>query len=74
MQNLAKDGFGIVLTVERSTVFFKKLPSSLTEEELQKYDLTSVSYRGAFVERADKTVISKDQFKFFFEKSPDEND
>ena len=65
MQNLAKDGFGIVLTVERSIVFFKKLPSSLTEEELQKYDLTPVSYRGAFVERAHKTVISKDQFKFF---------
>ena len=39
MQNLATDGFEQDQTVKRSTVLFKKLPSSMTDEDLAKYDL-----------------------------------
>lgn len=39
MQNLVADGFGQDQTVKRSTVLFKKLPSSMTDEDLAKYNL-----------------------------------
>ena len=74
MQNLAKDGFGKVLAVERSTVLFKKVPSSLTDEVLAKYGLTKDQYREAFVERADRGVISREQFNKFLDLSPDKDE
>ena len=44
MQNLAADGFGQDQTVKRSTVLFKKLPSSMTDEDLAKYNLFVLKY------------------------------
>ena len=74
MENLEKDGFGKVITVERSNVLFKKLPSSLTDEELDKYDLSREQYRESFVQRADKALISREQFNKFIQASPDKDD
>ena len=43
MQNLVTDGFGEDQTVKRSTVMFKKLPSSMTDEHLAKYNLFALN-------------------------------
>jgi len=39
-----------------------------------KYDLTREQYREAFVERADRSVISKEQFNKFLDLSPDKEE
>lgn len=70
MENLEKDGFGKLLKVGLSQVFYKKLPSDVTDDELRRYDITRESYLQAFNERADKGVISKEAFNRFLESSP----
>ena len=70
MENLEKDGFGKLLKVGLSQVFYKKLPSDMAEDELRRYDITRESYLQAFNERADKGVISKEAFNRFLESSP----
>lgn len=70
MENLEKDGFGKLLKFGLSQVFYKKLPSDVTDDKLRRYDITRESYLQAFNERADKGVISKEAFNRFLESSP----
>ena len=65
MQILATDGFGTVKTIERSTVFFKKLPADLSDDVLAMYEVPRERYLLAFNERADKSIINKDLFNRF---------
>ena len=69
MENLATDGLGEVKVVDRSTVFFKKLPADVSEETLAKYEVQREAYLYAFNERADKAIISKELFNKFLEQS-----
>lgn len=70
MQNLATDGFGTVKTIDRSIVFFKKLPADLSDEVLATYKVPRERYLFAFNERADKSIITKDLFNKFLAQSP----
>lgn len=70
MQNLATDGFGTVKTIDRSIVFFKKLPADLSDEVLATYEVPRERYLFAFNERADKSIITKDLFNKFLAQSP----
>lgn len=70
MQNLATDGFGTVKTIDRSIVFFKKLPADLSDEVLATYEVPRERYLFAFNERADKSIITKDLFNKFLTQSP----
>lgn len=74
MENLEKDGCGKVKKIGLSQVFFKKLPSSITDDELKLYEIDREKYRLAFNERAEKSVISKESFNRFLEQSPDKKD
>ena len=65
MQNLATDGFGTVKTIDRSMVFFTKLPADLSDEVLATYEVSLERYLFAFNERADKSIITKDLFNKF---------
>lgn len=69
MENLATDGLGEVNVVDRSTVFYKKLPADVNEETLAGYEVEREAYLRAFNERADKAVISKHLFNKFLEQS-----
>ena len=69
MENLATDGLGEVKVVDRSTVFFKKLPADVSEETLAKYEVQREAYLRAFNERADKAIISKELFNKLLEQS-----
>ena len=71
MDNLATNGFGSVKNVERSTVFFKKLPADVTDEALARYEVQHESYLQAFNERAD--IISRESFKRFLQESPNKD-
>ena len=73
MQILATDGFGTVKTIERSTVFFKKLPADLSDDVLAMYEVPRERYLLAFNERADKSIINKDLFNRFLTHSPHED-
>lgn len=70
MQNLATDGFGTVKTIDRSIVFFKKLPADLSDEVLATYEVPRERYLFVFNERADKSIITKDLFNKFLAQSP----
>lgn len=70
MENLATDGFGTVVSVDRSTVFYKKLPADINDEDLATYEVTREKYLQAFNERADKSIITKDLFNKFLNQSP----
>ena len=70
MQILATDGFGTVKTIERSIVFFKKLPADLSDDVLAMYDVPRERYLLVFNERADKSIINKDLFNRFLAQSP----
>ena len=70
MDNLATDGFGSVKNIERSTVFFKKLPADVTDEALARYEVQRERYLQAFNERADKSIISRESFNRFLQESP----
>ena len=50
MDNLATDGFGLEKNIERSTVFFKKLPADVTDESLARYAVQRERYLQAFNE------------------------
>ena len=69
MENLATDGLGEVKTIDRSTVFFKKLPADVTEEALGRYEVPRETYLRAFNERADKSIVTKDLFNKFLDQS-----
>ena len=70
MENLATDGFGTVLSIDRSTVFYKKLPADVTDEDLATYEVPREKYLQAFNEWADKSIITKDLFNRFLDQSP----
>lgn len=70
MENLATDGFGTVVSVDRSTVFYKKLLANLTDEDLATYEVPRKRYLQAFNEWVDKSIITKDLFNRFLEQSP----
>lgn len=73
MQNLATDGFGTVKTIDRSIVFFKKLPADLSDEVLATYEVPRERYLFTFNERADKSIITKELFNKFLAQSPDKD-
>lgn len=73
MQNLATDGFGTVKTIDRSMVFFKKLPADLSDEVLATYEVPRERYLFTFNERADKSIITKELFNKFLAQSPDKD-
>lgn len=73
MQNLATDGFGTVKTIDRSIVFFKKLPADLSDEVLATYEMPRERYLFTFNERADKSIITKELFNKFLAQSPDKD-
>lgn len=73
MQNLATDGFGTVKTIDRSMVFFKKLPADLSDEVLATYEMPRERYLFTFNERADKSIITKELFNKFLAQSPDKD-
>lgn len=73
MQILATDGFGTVKTIERSNVFFKKLPVDLSDDVLAMYEVPRERYLLAFNERVDKSIINKDLFNSFLTHSPHED-
>lgn len=70
MENLEKDGFGALIKIGLSQVFFIRNCSDLTDEELKTYGITREKYLQAFAERAGRAVISKEAFNGFLEKSP----
>ena len=70
MENLATDGFGTVVSIDRSTVFYKKLPADVTDEDLATYEVPREKYLQAFNEQADKSIITKDLFNKFLNQSP----
>ena len=73
MQNSATDGFGTVKTIDRSMVFFKKLPADLSDEVLATYEVPQERYLFTFNERADKSIITKELFNKFLAQSPDKD-
>ena len=73
MQILSTDGFGTVKTIERSIVFFKKLPTDLSDDVLAMYEVPRERYLLAFNERVDKSIINKDLFNRFLTHSPHED-
>ena len=74
MENLMKDGLGTVLSEDRTTVFYKKLPCGVLDEALTNYGVNSDCYRNKFTERAPISQISKELFNKLLEKSPNKND
>ena len=74
MENLMKDGLGTVLSEDRTTVFYKKLPCGVLDEALTNYGVNSDCYKNKFKERAPISQISKEMFNKLLQKSPDKND
>lgn len=70
MENLATDGLGTIQMIDRSTVFFKKLPADVDQDDLKKYEVARENYLHVFSERADKAIISKELFNKFLNNSP----
>ena len=70
MQNLATDDFGTVKTIDRSIVFFKKLPADLSDEVLATYEVPWKKYLFVLNEWADKSIITKELFNNFLARSP----
>ena len=70
MENLATDSLGTVGAVDRSTVFFKKLPADVDEDQLKRYEVTKEEYLRVFNERSDGGIISKELFNKFLDKHP----
>ena len=73
MDNLATDGFGLVKNIERSTLFFKKLPADVTDESLARYEVQHERYLQAFNERAERSIISRESFNRFMQESPNKD-
>lgn len=65
MENLATDGLGTIEMIDRSTVFFKKLPADVDQDDLKKYEVARENYL-----RADKAIILKELFNKFLNNSP----
>ena len=65
MENVATNGFCTVHTVDRITVFFKKSPADVDEDEFKRYEVTKDEYLRVFNERSDRRIISKDFFNKF---------
>ena len=70
MENLATDGLGTVGAVDRSTVFFKKLPADVDEDQLKRFEVTKEEYLRVFNEQSDRGIISKELFNKFLDKHP----
>ena len=73
MDNLATDGFGLVNNIERSTVFFKKLPADVTDESLARYEVQCERHLQAFNERAERSIISRESFNRFLQEWPNKD-
>ena len=70
MENLMKDGLGTVLSEDRTTVFYKKLPCGVLDEALTNYGVNSDRYENNFKERAPISQISKELFNKLLENLP----
>lgn len=74
MDNLAKDGLGTTMTVEKTRVFYKKLPCNVQGEALEAYGVGREDYTTKFTERAPIAQISKELFNKLLEKAPKKDD
>ena len=74
MGNLQKDRLGKVQTVDRTTVFYKCLPTKVEDEALKGYKVTSEAYDKRFKERAPVNHISKELFNKLLDNAPDKED
>jgi len=70
MSNLECDGLGKVKTVDRTTVFYKELPTDIKKEALNGYSVTKEHYSVQFVKGANVDLLSKDLFNKILRNAP----
>ena len=66
---MEEDALGKMKGIEKTSVFFKALPSSVTEEKLESL----TTYFNLFTELCSTSQISKEQFNKFFDKAEEKD-
>ena len=70
---MEEDALGKMKGIEKTSVFFKALPSSVTEEKLERYNVGLTTYFNLFTELCSTSQISKEQFNKFFDKAEEKD-